>query len=81
MVKWVTSVLSLVFPEKTPQQLSSIMNPASEELLQCHLNILKSVDGHIFVGKEPFKRKMKNNYDDPVPEDDSEINSRTDENN
>lgn len=61
MVKWVTSVLTLALPDKTPQQLNSAVNQASEEMLHCHPNILKSVHGHIFIGKEAFKKKLKAN--------------------
>jgi len=31
------------------QKLHSAINMASEEFFQCHLNIIRSIDGHIFV--------------------------------
>lgn len=63
MAQWVSSVLTLTeqFSETSSQKLNSSINSASEEFLQCHLNILKYVDGHVYVGKETFIKKLKTN--------------------
>ena len=60
IAKWVASVLSFTLPTDS-FQLNSAINKASEEILRCRLNIVKSVDEHVFVGKEVYTKKQKIN--------------------
>ena len=53
LTKWVSTVLAFALPTDSSDKLQMAVNKASEELLLCRLNILKSVDGHVYVGKEP----------------------------
>ena len=63
ITKWVSTVLTFALPTDSSDKLQTAVNRASEELLLCRLNILKSVDGHVYVGKEPFQKKLIQNKD------------------
>ena len=63
LTKLVSTVLAFALPTDSTDKLQSAVNRASEELLFCRLNILKSVDGHVYVGKESFQKKLKQNKD------------------
>ena len=68
LTKWVSTVLTFALPTDSTDKLQSAVNKASEELLLCRMNILKSVDGHVYVGKEPFRKNQKENRDkDKLP--------------
>jgi len=60
MLKWMSTVLSIALKQDI-QQIQSAINQVSEELFQCHLNIIKSVDSHIYIGIQPFTRHKKVN--------------------
>lgn len=45
------------------KKLHSALNQASEEFLQQRLNIIKSVDGRIYIGNGSFIKEQKNNTD------------------
>ena len=63
LTKWVSTVLAFALPTDSTDKLQTAVNRASEELLLCRLNILKSVDSHVYIGKEPFQKKQKLNKD------------------
>lgn len=44
-----------------PKRLHSAISLASEELFQFHLNIIRLIDGHVFVGQEPFIKTQNYN--------------------
>jgi len=57
MMKWVSTVLTLAMSHDSFPKLSAIKQ-ASEEIFQCRINVLQSVDGHICVTKEDFREKQ-----------------------
>lgn len=63
ITKWVSTILALTLPPEALKKAQSAINTATEELLIARINVLKSVDGHIFVGYEPFSRNQKENFD------------------
>ena len=63
--KWMLSVLALTLslPEeaRTISKINSIIKAPTEEFLHRHLNMIRSIDGHIFIGNEEFEKKRKTN--------------------
>lgn len=62
ITQWTSTASTLAFPSDSPQLLASAINTTSEEMLNYRLNILRSVDGHIFIGNEPFMKNWKQNW-------------------
>lgn len=61
IMKWVSTILTLALPHETFPKLTTAIKKTSEEILSYRINILQSVDGHIYVTKESFTKKQKNN--------------------
>jgi len=61
MMKWVSTVLTLSLSHETLPKVTSAIKRASEEIFNCRINVLQSVDGHICVTKEDFFKKQKTN--------------------
>lgn len=59
ILKWISTILILVLHNISHHKLHSAINMASEEFFQCHLNIISSVDGHVFVGHETYLKQQK----------------------
>lgn len=52
-----TTVLALSLNNDFRQKMHQAIKHASEEILQCHMTIINSTEGHIIVGHEPFFKK------------------------
>lgn len=61
IMKWVSTVLTLSLSHETLPKVTSAIKKASEEIFQCRINVLQSVDGHICVTKEDFFKNQKTN--------------------
>lgn len=59
IAKWVSTILTLTLPPETLQKAQSAINTTTDELLNARSNVLHSINGHIFVGCEPYFQKRE----------------------
>lgn len=59
---WVPSILTLGVPHNEESKITHAINLASEEIFNCRLTILQqSIEGHLYVSKQPYIKFMKTN--------------------
>jgi len=63
IIKWTSTILTLGVPQnkESLEKISRAINVATEEIFQYRLNLFQSMDGHLFVGQQPFIKYKKNN--------------------
>jgi len=68
-----SSVLSMMLPNNSLNSFNRLelaLNQSATEFFNCQLNIIKSIDGHTYIGKEHFIKNT--NSSKAIPTDENE---------